>query len=500
MTRLVGMAARSLYVAIAVVVVAMAYRLDPERPEYAIVAPVAALFGCGGGGGLAVEITQPSSAAEIKIQQVYIKVQVKKATPFRVWLSQTPPRQTEITALFTYDSDVDANLEARHAIAPLPVNGSYTIELEQTDPATQITHDKFKVFSRVAGPTRRVGAVSSDPTIVSQLGKGVTPRPSTGTQVLFGKTTTQTFTRPSASATTTDTDASDGLAFSYYSDATGVQSVLDPAPPVSGENSEDEVWPTAPFWHGVDLYTFYARIDNDAGAGQAYQGMGLAKATNGTLPFVKQEFPPLANRHFGGDSYSLFERSEFPLVRGVVVDPTDDDYLLLYGNWASGTPNSYPVVVARVPVTGILDRASYRFWTYQETRPGSGFEWNAGSAGIVSLFDNTRSPTVFYNTHLQRWVALSTEYGVLGLSPYSYFYTDSTVSMRLAETPMGPWSAPVTLWQRPRTRTTGAGSAADVLHLSAQGGPLTQLLYEPPRVLRRLRYVSATALAASLWL
>jgi Right handed beta helix region len=419
-------------------------------------------------------IQNPPLYTKIATDRVYVSVTVlpviQPDQTFTVELTLEGQQSQDVTDQFTLAGDNGNGKDIYHALLPVPL-GSHSLHVTQ-HLSSGSNLDVTRYFPRVLGPTQELGLLDRSGQVFSQRFTGVlTEAP--GLARLYGTETTVPGEPVLASteATTTDTDPSDGLDLTYFDEPNGIQTAI----PLDGE---DEVWPTGPFlansgW-GQTQHIYYARIDSTVPAGEdPVKGVGIAAFYALGSVFLRL--------HPGGQSYfddadSLFDAGVFGLIRGVV--DLDGGKRLLYGVRAgtSGQPEDSEVILARYNGPTVYDPDSYEFWADD----GSGPAWSASPDNLVPLWTNSSAPTVNWNDYLGRWVAVhSIASGVVApyVGPAS---PESTIAIRLALDPEGPWSEPVPVWGRPRTNLSGAGSARDPLqlaYLDTGESPPSPLLY-----------------------
>ncbi len=111
----------------------------------------------------------------------------------------------------------------------------------------------------------------------------------------------------------------------------------------------------------------------------------------------------------------------------------DGDFVYIYGgseDWDKGM-SGRGMIVARVPYNKMADFEQWRFF--------SDGKWGADIAGISELFDGTATEySVCYQPALKKYVTIYTECGM-----------SKNIMMRLAPTPVGPWSSACKIYECP---------------------------------------------------
>lgn len=418
-------------------------------------------------------IFDPPQNAVLSTEEVYVAVRVLTAQGpdnFKVFLEENGGPAVDVTSQFSLLGTFDATRQVWHANLPVSV-GSHVVfavqEFTSGDP-DKVSADR--AFQRSAGPIVELPPLdSSASTISAQAAKGAIDL-GTETWILMGETEEDDAPNPpifhtATQAASSDSMPEDGIGLTYFDEPSpGIVDVLPLAPLVT--NDEEQVWLSAPFEDGADVRVFYVRIDDDATP--AFQGVGIAEAIGGALPFQRRSYP--TGGHFG-DAFSLFDGQSFPLVRGALVDEGD---LYLYGQ-AQGPslPEDRPIVLVRVPAAGsgpsnfeIDTPTVYEYWA--QTGDMRSWQTSPGGlpAGAVPLFKNATAPSVAWNGHILRWLAISTlEQGTL--TPYSVAGPRSAIELRVADDLRGPWSPPVPVVAKPMDTVgaLGEGTVIDAMHL-----------------------------------
>lgn len=419
------------------------------------------------------EVHEPPEAASLWTSKVYVAVEVLVGEDFEVWLTPEGETPEEVTSAFSFASSAPASREIHHAHLEVPL-GEHELLVVQHIAATSSTiESEVRSFARVAGPVRELGPIDdAGGGVLGATLQGTLERSGGTAWLLFGETTLSgPLVEPSAQASSTDTDASDGIDLGYFDEPDPIEPPLTLAAAGPGDNDEEDVWLTAPFERGSDVFAYYVRVDRDASPIQ--QGIGLAKATGGALPFARLSFPaaqPPGGGHFD-DDYSLFQATELPRVRGAVLSGSD---LLLFGQreGGSGLPEDREIVLARAPLSSAEDRATYQYWT----EVAGVRAWRTSATGLVPLFKNASAPSVAWSVDLGRWLAASTqEKGAL--PPYAVTGSGSAIQLRVADDPRGPWSPPVTVWDLPGLVAGALGTTTQAMHLSGfDAGSLAYLV------------------------
>lgn len=419
------------------------------------------------------EVHEPSEGADLWTSKVYVSVEVLEGEDFEVWLTEEGQAPEDLTSAFVFASPAPASHEIHHAHLEVPLGAHELLVVQHIAATSSTIESDVRSFARVAGPVRELGPIDgAGAALLGTTLQGALERSSGTAWLLFGETTLPgPVSEPSAQASSADPDASDGIALSYFDAPGPIEAVLPLAAAAPGENDEEEVWLTAPFERGSDVFAYYVRVDRDATPIQ--QGVGLAKATGAALPFARLSFPaaqPPGGGHFD-DDYSLFQGGAFPRVRGVVVSGS---YLLLFGQQegVSGLPEDRQVVLARAPLSSAEDPATYEYWT----ELAGVRAWRTSATGIVPLFENASAPSVAWSAELGRWLAAATqEEGAL--PPYAVTGPGSAIQLRVADDPRGPWSPPVSVWDLPGLVAGALGTAAQAIHLSGfDAGSLAYLV------------------------
>ena len=402
----------------------------------------------------------PPAGASIATEAVYVSVLVLENESFEVKLTPQGQAEQDVTLEFKLAGIDPSGKEIHHANLDVSAIGTYTLKAIQhvADPAG--TFSRSRDFSRVDGAVAELGPLAhGNSEVDGQRVKGALHLGSGATWILLGETRVDASVLAATQASTNDTGPTTGLTLTYHnaSPPGQVTEVLGLVAPQAGMPDEEEVWPTAAVEIGSDVYVFYTRVDLDATPIE--QGTGLAKATGALLPFSRLDFSPTVDAHFG-DGFSLFDGTSFPRIRGVV---DDGSHLLLFGQreGLSGLAEDREVVLSRVAPASIEDPAAYEFWTEENGVRA----WTSGDDGLVALWSNSSAPSVSWNAHLQRWLAVHTqEDGVLG--PYAAEGLRSAIQLRVASDPRGPWSPPETVWSKPPTTSGSEGTSLDALQLA----------------------------------
>lgn len=157
------------------------------------------------------------------------------------------------------------------------------------------------------------------------------------------------------------------------------------------------------------------------------------------------------------DTALLFRTPEPALSMAIVVGDT----LYAWGGKNDGTPY-LPVVIARAPLALMDRRSAWTFWD------GSG--WNADYHAARSIMDFIGGDvSISYNAHLGRWLAV-----------HSGFFA-STIMMRTAPRPEGPWSAAAVAFEgAPAADGANDYAAKEQPHLATDGGRSVYVTYHQP--------------------
>jgi len=127
-----------------------------------------------------------------------------------------------------------------------------------------------------------------------------------------------------------------------------------------------------------------------------------------------------------GEPVLLFAADEPHFARGMQVDDPDGSFFYLYAN-TNRVGCSVDVLLARVPLEHMSERAHFRFWT--------GSQWSATLADARPIARSIPGAlgSVSWNEHLQAY-----------LSVWSDICTGGQVlALRSAPAPQGPWSEAV---------------------------------------------------------
>ena len=111
----------------------------------------------------------------------------------------------------------------------------------------------------------------------------------------------------------------------------------------------------------------------------------------------------------------------------------DGDFVYIYGaneDWSKGM-SGRSMIVARVPYNKMKDFEQWRFF--------SDGNWQTEVEGVSGLFDGTATEySVCYQPSIERYVVVYTENGM-----------SKNILMRLAPTPVGPWSSAYKVFECP---------------------------------------------------
>jgi hypothetical protein len=247
------------------------------------------------------------------------------------------------------------------------------------------------------------------------------------TLLFFGDTTLTAGGMISNSrAETADRDASDCLGLVFLTGDDGVA-----REPLPKQGEEATVWLLSVFAAGRKVYGFYYTVAPGWPAPPATFGTGLAVSEDSGRSFHRTSllFP----------KESLFSEAVYALPRPPFL------YLVLRkGDVGYGT-----IYLARVGLTGILDKSAYRVW--------DGRGWSPEEKTAKPLFANAGAPTIQWNPYLRKWLGVYTavlsEQGLL-----------SQLEARTADTLTGPWSAPVVLYKCPKEPPREWGSCYNAHH------------------------------------
>jgi hypothetical protein len=265
---------------------------------------------------------------------------------------------------------------------------------------------------------------------------------------------------------TTDIDAEDGLA-SFEAPVDGVGASVPFIPLTAEEEAFNRdhansdcgeppcgvrwaIWPgTIVVDEQADVaYVFYHKVYLE-GAGFKFIDIGhsIAVWENFEQPLERPEFG------YYEDYPTLFfseERDGFGSAAVLV-----DRKLYVYGCHMVPDDIFKPCRVARVDIDSILDRDSWEFFH------GQGL-WSSSLQGAARVFRGNNMMTVFYNEYLSRYVVV-----------YS-MPLGTEVAMRVADSPEGPWSEPLTLFSgiTPESRSGWIYDALAHPEFSADGKTL----------------------------
>lgn len=187
--------------------------------------------------------------------------------------------------------------------------------------------------------------------------------------------------------------------------------------PPRESTDEHRLWPTHGFVDSNDslaLFFGYVRADPSAGFGFVAAGSGIARG-RANPPFVDARDVPVQAAH------------EPPLGSALLVV---DDIAYVY-RCASGSQFEeggwFPCLIAQTTTEALLDPTSYRYFVR-----GQGYVGSLSEASIA--IEGAPDFTVTYNDYLGRYLMVYTE-------PFS-----TTVSIRTAEAPEGPFSDRTDVW------------------------------------------------------
>lgn len=406
------------------------------------------------------EVVNPPANAVVTTSKAYVSVKVLTGQTYEVWLTPQGQASQQVTSQFRFAATFSGTKEIHHAQLAVPL-GTHQVRVTQHVSGGSSVLSLVRTFSRAEGATRELGPLDdAGGAVVGTALQGALRRAAGSIWLLFGETRLADATvHPAAQASSADANAADGIDLTYYGEPGAIQSALPLAPAAPGENDEEGVVLTASFERGGDVYAYYLRID--AEATPFVQGVGLARAVGGAPPFTRLSFPgaqPPGGGHFD-DDYSLFQANELPLLRGAFLSGNE---VLLLGQraGASGLPQDAEAVLVKAPLSSVEDRATYQFWT----EVGGVRAWRAASSGIVPLFKNASPPSLHWNPQISRFVAVSTqEYGEI--LPYTGSAPRSAIQLRVADDPVGPWSAPIAVWGLPPVAAGAVGMVLGAMQL-----------------------------------
>lgn len=198
-------------------------------------------------------------------------------------------------------------------------------------------------------------------------------------------------------------------------------------------------WPMDGYLDGKTLYVALMAVRNKPNAkpedafGFEVIGTKLATIENALLPPERWQI-------------SIQDLTDARLWAGTSIIP-DGKYLLWYTHVSVSEGQGY-MVVMRVPIAHM--RNSSAAWEYLRKDN----KWAAGMAGddALHVIDQSISEmSVRYHSSIKKWVALST--GPEFPSP--------RVVARTADTPVGPWSSPQTIYEFPEMKHGSPGYDKD---------------------------------------
>lgn len=203
----------------------------------------------------------------------------------------------------------------------------------------------------------------------------------------------------------------------------------------------------------IHLYSLRMKPGGSGAFAFAVDGISLLTSqADHTLPFATytQTVAPLYVAGGGSRGEAYFGVALMPNT-ATAGAPNPDGYLYIYG--VRNDPLGKKLLVARVRPEGIERFADYRFW--------DGRRWVAGAGKAAPVTDR-----------------VSSEFSVTPLPDGRYilvFQLDAlskTIAVRYADSPTGPWGAPVPVWDCPEdtlTADTYTYGAKAHPHLSQPG-------------------------------
>ena len=240
-------------------------------------------------------------------------------------------------------------------------------------------------------------------------------------------------------SSTYDTDAGDGIdGFTERVDAVGAPQEFFPlteAERALADEYEGEVCEEGPctahwdMWPGTIIvdqekgwaYVFYRKVYCERGLFNFHHvGHSIAVWKN------VEDSPERPEFDYVDDYPTLFfaEDGEAGFGSAAVLV---DKLAYVYGCELGEDELTKPCHLARVPLADILDKSAWRFYA------GEG-QWQTDSRGSQAIFTGNDMMSVFFNAHLNRYVAVYSE-------PLA-----ATAMLRTAVRPEGPWSAPLELF------------------------------------------------------
>lgn len=224
--------------------------------------------------------------------------------------------------------------------------------------------------------------------------------------------------RPNTMAWTYDKDLSRGVNLTYLGGAVAAPVLW---PLKTTQRNEATVWVTNAVTIGNDIYGTYYTVAKGWPAPPATFGSGVAVMKQGQSIFNRTNlfFEP-------NDPFSNF---------GSMILSPNLDYVYLFR--VDDSDGSHKMFLGRVPVSALTSLDPLVFKSQHQYFTQSG--WSQSNSNLVYFFNNTNPPSIGFNKHLNKWVAVSN-------SIFSEFGLLSEITMRTADDLTGPWSAPIRLY------------------------------------------------------
>lgn len=185
-----------------------------------------------------------------------------------------------------------------------------------------------------------------------------------------------------------------------------------PCPAGSDCGARHTAWPATPLPDpDRGAIVFYSREETEPTGSFSFRGTGSSIAIWPSAG-AAAERAAVTN---GFDSTTLFGADEPSWGAAAVIDAG-----LVYAYACDGGGLSSPCRLARAPLPQALDRSAWTFW--------NGAAWAPDWHQAVAIFDGAPVMSVHFSEYLHRWLA---------------YYTvplRSTLALRLAPRPEGPWS------------------------------------------------------------
>ncbi len=223
-------------------------------------------------------------------------------------------------------------------------------------------------------------------------------------------------------------------------------------------NYEYGLWPGTPIYDAEGGRVLYTYLKEWLGPGAwNFTTVGSGIAVGPAMPAGSVARP--VESPGSSDPTLMFQQGEPIFTNAALLTREGGATWVYLYDCSGGNGFTKPMHVARVPMTGILDRSQWRFWA------GSG-TWSASASDAVQIFDGSDQLSVYWSPFLGRYVAMY-------LEPLS-----QNAVARTADRPEGPWSDP-TLMFVAKAPSSGGLDYSGTAHLEMQldGGRLEYFTY-----------------------